>query len=498
MSYVDEQHTAILPLFFCSRSEATAFLGLTNSKTLQLSPRSILARLVKKFKSWQGSEVRIVVIDESGSFFGAFPSQGKSIWFEIDAYPSIASMRPFRASSFAQYAITIHNHVRDLTYHTRSELLNCLSKARVAAAAALKAIHLSSSELSELAERQAKSENGLFLSDVDYETAETADSSEPTTDDVPHNDEANRDPIDRLLYDYRVDSTNLTDWAGDFPMPCKKKIVALAEACLELVLPGYYGRCPNTQYFEDHVRRKVSWICEALGEQISRVTEHQFGRIGENDYRARAEEQAMTVIDQLPRIRGILAKDIKAGLDADPSVFSHHEIAASSPGIAAVAIYRIAHEFELMHIPFIPKLLTEFGHSRFGIDIHPGAVIGPGFFIDHGTGVVIGQTAKIGKNVTIYQGVTLGSLSFPRDENNEIVRGQKRHPTLEDNVVVYANASILGGNTLVGRDSVIGANVRLTRSVPPESLVTIQIEPPKIRARKRPREMSLVRGGEGI
>jgi serine O-acetyltransferase len=142
--------------------------------------------------------------------------------------------------------------------------------------------------------------------------------------------------------------------------------------------------------------------------------------------------------------------------------------------VEAVTIYRLAHELHRLNVPLIPRLMTEYAHSKTGIDIHPGAKIGPSFFIDHGTGVVIGETCEIGENVKLYQGVTLGALSFPRDETGKIIRGQKRHPTLEDGVVVYANATILGGDTTIGKHSVIGSSVWLMRSVDPYTMVTLR------------------------
>ena len=163
----------------------------------------------------------------------------------------------------------------------------------------------------------------------------------------------------------------------------------------------------------------------------------------------------------------ILEQDVQAAFEGDPAAKSHHEIIFCYPGLEAVTIYRIAHELLLLGVPLIPRMMTEHAHSKTGIDIHPGARIGPGFFIDHGTGVVIGETCDIGTNVKLYQGVTLGALSFPRDAAGNIIRGMKRHPTLEDDVVVYANATILGGDTVIGQGAVIGSNVWLTQSVAP-------------------------------
>jgi serine O-acetyltransferase len=180
-------------------------------------------------------------------------------------------------------------------------------------------------------------------------------------------------------------------------------------------------------------------------------------------------------------MRNVLEQDVEAAFAGDPAAKSHHEIVFCYPGLEAISIYRLAHELLLLGVPYIPRMMTEHAHSKTGIDIHPGARIGAGFFIDHGTGVVIGETCDIGEHVKLYQGVTLGALSFPRDADGKVIRGKKRHPTLEDEVVVYANATILGGDTVVGHHGVIGSNVWLTQSVEPYTIVSL--EKPSLRLR---------------
>ncbi|MGI5870006.1 MAG: serine O-acetyltransferase EpsC [Kiritimatiellia bacterium] len=170
-------------------------------------------------------------------------------------------------------------------------------------------------------------------------------------------------------------------------------------------------------------------------------------------------------------IRDMLQDDVQAAYEGDPAARSQIEVVMSYPGLYAVATHRIAHQLVKLGVPLIPRVMSECAHSRTGIDIHPGATIGRGFFIDHGTGVVIGETCRIGSGVKLYQGVTLGALSFDRDEHGNLVKGVKRHPDVEDNVVIYAGATILGGNTVIGHDSVIGGNVWLIHSVPPHSKV---------------------------
>src|SRR5207237_7595838 len=177
---------------------------------------------------------------------------------------------------------------------------------------------------------------------------------------------------------------------------------------------------------------------------------------------------------QLPELRYLLEQDVEAAYVRAPAAHSHHEIVFCYPGLEAVTVYRLAHELLLQGVPLIPRMMTELAHSKTGIDIHPGARIGPGFFIDHGTGVVIGETCDIGRGVKLYQGVTLGALSFPRDAAGNIIRGMKRHPTLEDEVDVYANATILGGDTVVGHHAVIGSSVWLTHSVAPYTVVSME------------------------
>src|SRR5438045_5340584 len=177
----------------------------------------------------------------------------------------------------------------------------------------------------------------------------------------------------------------------------------------------------------------------------------------------------------------LLEEDARAAFEGDPAAKSYHEIIFCYPGLEAVTIYRVAHELLLLGVPLIPRMMTEYVYSKTGIDIHPGARIGHSFFIDHGTGVVIGETCDIGNHVKIYQGVTLGALSFATDGDGNLVRGHKRHPTIDDRVVIYASATILGGKTVIGHDSVIGSSVWLTHSVEPRTTVTM--EKPKLRIR---------------
>lgn len=200
------------------------------------------------------------------------------------------------------------------------------------------------------------------------------------------------------------------------------------------------------------------------------------------EVKLQAEEDAVMVLNHIKEFRTILLDDVDAAFEGDPAAVNYNEIILSYPFIKAVTIHQLAHFLYKLKVPIIPRMLSEWVHSETGIDIHPGATIGKRFFIDHGTGVVIGETTEIGDNVRIYQGVTLGALSFQRNQDGNIVKGTKRHPTLRDNVVVYANATILGGDTVIGENSVIGGNAWVTQSVDDNTLVTIEA---KMQLKKR-------------
>jgi serine O-acetyltransferase len=257
------------------------------------------------------------------------------------------------------------------------------------------------------------------------------------------------------------------------PLPSHAEIIRVLVTSHELLFPGYIG--PQGLAGDSlrlHVESRMSWLYETLTEQIRRAIGHS-QRIGEAcDFTAReASDCAAKFLLKFVSMREILESDVDAAFDGDPAATCKDEIIFSYPSIYAVMVYRLAHEFFKMNIPLIPRIMTEHAHHRTGIDIHPGTSIGPRFFIDHGTGVVIGGTAVIGSNVKLYQGVTIGAFSFDKDGSGELVRNTKRHPTIEDDVVIYAGATILGGDTVIGRGSVIGGNVWLTHSVTPGTRV---------------------------
>lgn len=283
-----------------------------------------------------------------------------------------------------------------------------------------------------------------------------------------------------------------TSHLGHCPLPSLGSVVDIVEDLKEVIFPGYRRRqnlhLANVVY---HLGDLVDKLHDALSQQIARAIRHEHdlrnnvscGAGSNVDFEALGQEKAVAFLEQLPHVRELLAADVQAAYDGDPAATSLDEIIFCYPGLEAITIQRLAHELYRLQVPIIPRMMTEWAHSRTGIDIHPGANIGPSFFIDHGTGVVIGETTDIAASVKLYQGVTLGALSFPKDEEGNIIRGKKRHPTIEEGVVIYANATILGGDTVIGANSAIGASVSLTKSVPPNTLVTV--EKPNLRFREK-------------
>jgi serine O-acetyltransferase len=257
-------------------------------------------------------------------------------------------------------------------------------------------------------------------------------------------------------------------------LPVRDKIVGILDLFAELLFPGYTGKRTVTKSNIGYVVIDILYhVYTELAEQIERAYKYRcrMEKCDTGDCRAMAEDAAEYLLAQLPKIRELLKGDVGAAFDGDPAAKSYEEIVISYPCIIAIATYRIAHELYLKEVPLIPRIMTECAHAKTGIDIHPGAKIGKNFFIDHGTGVVIGETTVIGDNVKIYQGATLGALSFPKDERGKIIKGGKRHPTIEDNVTIYAEATILG-DVVIGKGTVIGGNVWIKESVPAGVTVT--------------------------
>jgi serine O-acetyltransferase len=277
-----------------------------------------------------------------------------------------------------------------------------------------------------------------------------------------------------------TDSSRLTH-LGHKPLPSREIVIEILTDLMEVLYPGF-GRRQNLHIgnVEYHVGDLIDGLHDKLTQQITRALRHEFGQETPNaDFEALAQQKTLEFLQRLADVRAILEQDVQAAFEGDPAAKGYHEIIFCYPGLEAVSVYRLAHELLVLGVPLIPRMMSECAHSKTGIDIHPGARIGPGFFIDHGTGVVIGETCDIGTGVKLYQGVTLGALSFPRDAAGNIIRGMKRHPTLEDEVVVYANATILGGDTVIGHHAVIGSNVWLTQSVDP--FMVVSLEKPNLR-----------------
>ncbi|MFH1539810.1 MAG: serine O-acetyltransferase EpsC [bacterium] len=269
---------------------------------------------------------------------------------------------------------------------------------------------------------------------------------------------------------------------GKVDMSTQGAVYEVLDELLQALFPGCYGResvdYREVSFFVTNRLRRASAVLGKLLDDAYRYR-CEIEPCGECDCEQMATETVVHLMQKLPELHGLLMSDIQAAYDGDPAAKSFNEIILSYPCVEAISTYRIAHELYHRRVPIIPRIMTDRAHSRTGVDIHPGAEIGKSFFIDHGTGVVIGETCVIGDNVRIYQGVTLGAMSIPLDESGKPVRGEKRHPNIEDGVIIYAGATILGGDTTVGRGSIIGGSVWLTESVPPYSLV--QNAPPKLR-----------------
>jgi len=296
----------------------------------------------------------------------------------------------------------------------------------------------------------------------------------------------------RIVDTYR--SVGSIHHLGHCPLPNYEAVAEILEDLKEIIYPGYRRReglhLGNVTY---HVGDLIDGLHDKLTTQIGRALRHDARASGveidiDCDFEALGQVKAIEFLERIPHLRQMLALDVQAAYDGDPAVSNLDEIIFCYPGLEAITVYRLAHELYGLEVPLIPRMMTEWAHSKTGIDIHPGATIGRYFFIDHGTGVVIGQTCEIGERVKLYQGVTLGALSFPTDSDGNLVRGTKRHPTIEDGVVIYANATVLGGMTVVGHDSVIGSSVWLTRSVEPRS--TVVLEKPKLRIRADAEELN--------
>ncbi len=293
--------------------------------------------------------------------------------------------------------------------------------------------------------------------------------------------------VDRIVASYKDDPR--THHIDRFYLPNRTEIVEIIELLLEVAFPGYYGRQNLTTH---NVAYHVGELLPKLGQKLFRQVYHCLcygeelkGRVnGESrPCDKKAQRLVLEFLERIPDLRRVIAGDVQAAYDGDPAAVNTDEVILAYPGVLAVTVYRFAHELHEMGVPLMPRIMTEWAHTMTGVDIHPGAKIGSHFFIDHATGVVIGETTEIGDNVKLYQGVTLGALSFPKDERGRLIRGHKRHPTVEEGVTVYANATVLGGDTRLGRCSVVGGSVFLTRSIPADCSVTLA--PPNLKVHRR-------------
>ena len=266
------------------------------------------------------------------------------------------------------------------------------------------------------------------------------------------------------------------DHVDSQPIPSRDAMVGIIHRLRRIIFPGYFiSEQLDKVNLKYYLGQETTSLFEELSVQITLCIKHDCIRQDRpcTHCEEQGREEAVKFIRELPRLRMLLAKDVRAAFEGDPAAGSYDEIILCYPGLLAVTVYRIAHQLHLQNISLMPRIISEYVHGLTGIDIHPAANIGESFFIDHGVGVVIGQTADIGNNVRIYQGVTLGAISLAKEEV-ERLRGKKRHPTIEDDVIIYSGSTILGGETVIGARAVIGGNVWLTESVPPETRIFIK------------------------
>lgn len=301
-----------------------------------------------------------------------------------------------------------------------------------------------------------------------------------------------QDAAERLSKNYK--EQELFEVHAKAKLPKRKEIIDILDEVRRLMFPGYFGTeniaLVNLEHFAGNTLAVVS---EKLFKQIKVALMFSGVCTDVNDAQKKAEELSIKFIEELPKIQSLVIKDVEAVLQGDPAAGSLEEIIFSYPGIFAISVYRIAHILYELNVPLIPRIMTEHAHGKTGIDINPGAKIGEYFFIDHGTGIVIGETTEIGNHVKIYQGVTLGALSTMK---GQALSGVKRHPTIEDYVVIYANTTVLGGETVIGEGSVIAGNTFLTESVPANTTVSAYMPKLNIKERKKSTKKLVENGNE--
>ena len=283
--------------------------------------------------------------------------------------------------------------------------------------------------------------------------------------------------VDAILEDYRQNRD--IDKMDTVRRPDKDAVIDIIEKLRRIVFPGYFKEKNYRMYNAKH---NLSLLMEDVMFNLNRQIMLVYESVGESeeDAREHAQQVSLEFFRQLPQVRALVQTDLQAAYDGDPAATDMAEIIFAYPGLFAITVYRLAHVLYTLKVPMLPRIMTEHAHSVTGIDIHPGATVGKYFFIDHGTGIVIGETTVIGENVKLYQGVTLGALST---RGGQSLRGKRRHPTIEDNVTIYAGASVLGGETVIGRDSVVGSNAFITQSVAPCTTVTIKSQQLQMKTR---------------
>jgi serine O-acetyltransferase len=299
--------------------------------------------------------------------------------------------------------------------------------------------------------------------------------------------------IDKIMKS--LDDEDCFAHIGDEPIHFSTSVREMIDKFREILFPGYFSKdkvdSANLPY---QMGQAISRLYDILSEQIIHVLRHDCLRyeLACSECEPRGNDVALKVIQAIPELRRCLAEDVRGAYDGDPAAKSHDEVIFSYPGLYAITVYRIANIIHNLKVPQLPRIMSEYAHSLTGIDIHPGATIGKRFVIDHGTGIVIGETSVIGNNVRIYQNVTIGALSLPPDAGEKL-RWAKRHPTIEDDVIVYSGATILGGETIIGRRSVVGGNVWMTHSIPADTKVFI--EEPRLIYKNQEKEISNEKAG---
>ena len=274
--------------------------------------------------------------------------------------------------------------------------------------------------------------------------------------------------VEQLTENYK--NEDLFNTKNGKALPSRSVIIEIVRELRSVIFPGYFGVDSSLKIFPEHyVGYRLNSLYDKLKEQIEIALLYYCSEEEKEEAVKKAEEVCSRFFEKLPKIQLMLLKDIQAGFDGDPAAKSKEEIIFSYPGVFAIDVYRLAHELYVENISYIPRIMSEYAHNKTGIDINPGAVIGEYFFIDHGTGVVIGETTEIGNNVKLYQGVTLGALST---RQGQALSDVKRHPTIKDNVTIYSNSSVLGGQTVIGENTIIGGNTFITESIPANTKVS--------------------------